>query len=74
MEAKTQPRDSDLAEQFERLYYAEVDPEDLAARAAEDLYGAAAAPWRSARFSAGKPKLRVYNPRARSTAGSRRTR
>ena len=35
MEAKTQPAKSDLAEQFERLYYAEVDPEELAARSAQ---------------------------------------
>jgi len=42
MEAKTRARDSDLLEPFSRLYYAEVDPEELAARAAADLKGAAA--------------------------------
>ncbi|MGH8733257.1 MAG: NAD-glutamate dehydrogenase, partial [Burkholderiales bacterium] len=63
MEAKTKPRDSDLIEPFRRLYYAEVDPEELAARAAADLQGAAAAHLAFGKvFSAGKAKLRVYNP------------
>src|SRR4026209_175338 len=63
MEAKTQPAKSDLAEQFERLYYAEVDPEELAARSARDLAGAAASHLDFARrFSSGKPKIRAYNP------------
>ena len=29
MEAKAKPRDSDLTGEFTRLYYAEVDPEEL---------------------------------------------
>src|SRR6267142_2000559 len=63
MEAKTQPAKSDLAEGFERLYYAEVDPEELAARSARDLAGAAASHLESGRrFSSGKPKIRAYNP------------
>jgi len=63
MEAKTQPAKSDLAEQFERLYYAEVDPEELAARSARDLAGAAASHLEfGRRFSSGKPKIRAYNP------------
>src|SRR5436190_97567 len=33
MEAKTRPAKAELAEQFERLYYAEVDPDEVAARA-----------------------------------------
>jgi glutamate dehydrogenase len=46
-------------------YYDQVDAEDLADRAAEDLYGAAMAHLAFARrFSSGTPKLRVYNPRA----------
>ena len=62
MEAKTR-RDSDLIEPFSRLYYAEVDPEELAARAAADLKGAAAAHLGFAgTFSAGKAKVRAYNP------------
>jgi len=63
MEAKTKPRDSDLIEPFRRLYYAEVDPEELAARADADLKGAAAAHLAlSKSFSAGKAKIRTYNP------------
>jgi glutamate dehydrogenase len=63
MEAKTQPAKSDLAERFERLYYAEVDPEELAARGAKDLAGAAASHLEfGRRFSSGKPKIRAYNP------------
>ena len=63
MEAKTRPATSDLAEQFERLYYAEVDPEEVAARAQSDLKGAAASHLAFGReFSAGKTKVRAYNP------------
>jgi glutamate dehydrogenase len=63
MEAKTQPAKSDLAERFERLYYAEVDSEELAARSARDLAGAAARHLEFGRgFSDGKPKIRAYNP------------
>src|SRR3954464_6288972 len=63
MEAKTQPAKSDLAERFERLYYAEVDPEELAARSARDLTGAAGSHFEFGRsFSSGKPKIRAYNP------------
>jgi glutamate dehydrogenase len=63
MEAKAQPAKVAPAEQFERLYYAEVDPEELAARAASDLKGAAAAHLEfGSSFSSGKPKIRAYNP------------
>jgi len=63
MEARTKPRDSDLIEPFKRLYYAEVDPEELAARAAADLQGAAAAHLAFGKvFSAGQARIRVYNP------------
>src|SRR5262249_10815840 len=63
MEGRTQPAKSDLAERFERLYYAEVDPEELAARSAKDLAGAAASHLEFGRgFSSGKPKIRAYNP------------
>src|SRR4051812_6171005 len=63
MEAKTQPAKSDLAERFERLYYAEVDPEELAARSARDLAGAAASHLELGRsFSSGRPEIRAYNP------------
>src|SRR5438270_4804654 len=52
------------ARAFISQYYANVDPEDLADRAPEDLYGAAMAQLSFARvFASGTPKLRVYNPR-----------
>jgi len=63
MEAKTQPARPHLAERFERLYYAEVDPEELAARSARDLAGAAASHLElGRRFSGGKATIRAYNP------------
>ena len=63
MQAKNQPAARELAEQFEQLYYAEVDPEELAARRPADLKGAAAMHLEFARhFAAGKAKLRAYNP------------
>jgi glutamate dehydrogenase len=53
------------ARDFISQYYDLVDPEDLAARDPEDLYGAAMAHLGFARqFASGMPKLRVYNPRA----------
>ena len=53
------------ARTFIALYYDQVDPEDLADRDPEDLYGAAMAHLGFARrFSTGTPKLRVYNPHA----------
>src|SRR5690349_4035194 len=52
------------ARAFIAHYYDQVDPEDLADRNPEDLYGAAMAQLAFARrFSSGTPKLRVYNPR-----------
>src|SRR5687767_11139154 len=63
MEARAKPRNPDLTEEFRRLYYAEVDPEDLAARSEPDLRGAAAAHLTFATdFPAGKAKIRAYNP------------
>ena len=52
------------ARSFIAQYYDNVDPEDLADRAPENLYGAAMAHLAFARtFASGMPKLRVYNPR-----------
>src|SRR4051812_3206411 len=52
------------ARAFITHYYNNVDAEDLADRAPEDLYGAAMAHLSFARsFSSGTPKLCVYNPR-----------
>ena len=63
MEARTKPRDSDLIADFTRLYYAEADPEELAARPSADRQGAAAAHLAFGKsFVAGKAKLRAYNP------------
>src|SRR5262245_1846165 len=63
MEAKTKPRDSDLTADFTRLYYAGVDPAELAQRADADLKGAAAAHLELGRvYSPGAAKARVYNP------------
>src|SRR6266513_1205672 len=63
MGAQNHKQDSVLIEEFARLYYAEVDPEELAARAPLDLKGAAAAHLAFGRkFSAGKAKIRAYNP------------
>src|SRR5919108_984203 len=58
METKT-----NLAVKFAQLYYAEVDPVELAARAQSDLQGAAAAHLGfGQRFSGDGAKLRAYNP------------
>jgi glutamate dehydrogenase len=63
MEARAKPRRSDLTEEFTRLYYAEVDPDELSARVDADLKGAAAAHLGFGRsYSGGAAKLRVYNP------------
>ncbi|HZD19207.1 MAG TPA: NAD-glutamate dehydrogenase, partial [Burkholderiales bacterium] len=58
METKT-----NLAEKFAQLYYAEVDPEELASRDPGDLQGAAEAHLAFGRsFKGGEAKLRAYNP------------
>jgi glutamate dehydrogenase len=63
MGAQYQSQEQVLLEQFRRLYYAEVDPEELAAREAVDLQGAAAAQLAFGRhFAGGSAKVRVYNP------------
>src|SRR6185436_17694283 len=52
------------ARAFIAHYYDNLDPEDLADRDAEDLFGAALAQLAFARvFASGMPKLRVYNPK-----------
>src|SRR5882762_3629405 len=63
MGAQNHKQDSVLIDEFARLYYAEADPEELAARASPDLKGAAAAHLAFGRnFSAGRAKIRAYNP------------
>ena len=52
------------AKTFIARYYDNLDPEDLADRDAEDLFGAALAHLAFARvFASGMPKLRIYNPK-----------
>src|ERR1700752_5520171 len=66
MGAQNHKQDSVLIEEFARLYYAEVDPEELAARGPVDLKGAAAAHLAfGGRFTAGEAKIRAYNPVSR---------
>ena len=53
----------DETQTFIRVYYEQMDPEDLFSRSIEDLYGAAMAHLSYGRsFASGKPKLRAYNP------------
>jgi glutamate dehydrogenase len=63
MGAQNHSPDSTLAGTFARLYYAEVDPEELAAREPRDLQGAAEAHLAFGRsYAGGGAQLRVYNP------------
>jgi glutamate dehydrogenase len=56
-------RGEDVA-RFLRQFYGHVPPEDILARPAEDLYGAALSLWRFAEARPpGRAKLRVINPR-----------
>jgi glutamate dehydrogenase len=48
---------------FAASYFQRVDPDDIAARSVEDLYGALLSHWQFAqRREAGSPKIRVLNP------------
>ena len=54
-----------LIEAFIREYYRQVDPDDLAARSADDLAGAALSHWELGRLRLpGAPRVRVFNPTA----------
>ncbi|MBS1162230.1 MAG: gdh, partial [Burkholderiaceae bacterium] len=54
-----------LIEVFIREYYRQVDPDDLAARSADDLAGAALSHWELGRVRApGAPRVRVFSPTA----------
>ncbi|MFO1361301.1 MAG: NAD-glutamate dehydrogenase [Burkholderiales bacterium] len=60
---KVAPEARGPVEAFVRGYYRQVDPGDLAERAAADLYGAALSHWNFARRrEPGAPKVRVFNP------------
>ena len=53
----------DALERFVVRYFGQVDPEDLAERAAADLYGAALSHWNFARKrEPGRARVRVFNP------------
>jgi len=55
---------AETAEAFIRRFYANVAVDDLAERAADDLYGAAIALWAFGRSrTPGSARVRVYNPR-----------
>jgi len=63
--AKLPAQEALQVEPFIRSYYTQVDPDDLLEREVVDLYGAAMSHWQFLqRFQTGKPKVRVYNPRA----------
>ena len=50
---------------FARGYFERVDPEDIAVREVEDLYGALLSHWQFARTrESGTAKVRVFNPDA----------
>ncbi len=54
---------AEAAARFVANYYQEVDPDDLAERSVDDLYGAVLSHWHFIqRLGDGLPKLRVYNP------------
>ncbi len=60
---KLAPEARGPVEAFVRAYYRQVDPEDLAERAAADLYGAALSHWNFARRrEPGAARIRVFNP------------
>jgi glutamate dehydrogenase len=62
IEARLGPRQA-VCTDFARLYLARVDPEELAGRATEDLYGAVVNHWHLAAVRpAGQLALAVYNP------------
>ncbi|MCB1767101.1 MAG: NAD-glutamate dehydrogenase, partial [Candidatus Competibacteraceae bacterium] len=53
----------DVVARFVANYYQQVDPDDLAQRSVEDLYGAVLSHWHFIQqLGDGLPKLRVYNP------------
>ncbi len=61
--AKVAPDQRAMLVDFVGQYLGKVDPEDIAARSAADLYGAALSHWNFARVRApGKAKVRVFNP------------
>ena len=61
--SKVAPEQSALLQSFLRVYYAQVDPDDLADRDLADLYGAVLSHWDFARRrEPGRAKVRAFNP------------
>ena len=60
---KVAPEQRAMLEAFLRVYYAQVDPDDLADRQLADLYGAVLSHWGFARKrEPGRARVRVFNP------------
>ena len=65
IEARSQKSERASLTTFARGYFERVDPEDIAARSVEDLYGALLSHWQFARKrESGAAKVRVFNPGA----------
>ena len=65
IEARSQKSERASLTTFARGYFERVDPEDIAARSVEDLYGALLSHWQFARKrETGAAKVRVFNPGA----------
>ena len=65
IEARSQKSERASLATFARGYFERVDPEDIAARSVEDLYGALLSHWQFARKrETGAAKVRVFNPGA----------
>src|SRR5215470_11935189 len=61
--AKLAPPQRSVVEDFAARYFRDVEPEDLAEREPEDLYGAALSHWNFARKrEPGHARIRVFNP------------
>ena len=75
IEARSQKTERASLTTFARGYFERVDPEDIAARQVEDLYGALLSHWQFARKrESGAAKVRVFNPGAGEHGwGSRHT-
>ena len=65
IDARSQKGERGSLVTFARSYFERVDPEDIAARSVEDLYGALLSHWQFARKrDSGTAKVRVFNPGA----------
>ena len=75
VEKQAPPNDRAMLTAFAAVYFGQVDPEDIRARSAEDLYGAMRSHFEFFRRRVpGQPKLRVFNPNPRDHGfGSRHT-